>query len=260
MNDFLSQTQDSFLFERNGRVYAGGRAQVIEPGDTREMAFAFDTKNLNSNYLWISGRYVQGEQANRNGQFWSTDDLKSGEASLKFGPLNVLHKWEQAVGVFVETKLVHREAEVTATAGEKAPTKLLPEIQALSLVWGHNFPQVAQAARDAHAVKKLWYSMECIGTAKQCLTCNNTYEWSAAEMCAHLSTSRTSPRRFIDPVFLGGALIFPPAAPGWQDADIEEVARAALEYADREEGLGVDVSKLTPDEARALLHLVSQVR
>lgn len=218
---------EAFVFERNNKVYLNAVARIIsDPEDLpRELAFALKGKRLNPAFVWVSGRYVQGEQMNTNGQFWTTDDLKAGEYSIQYTPLNVLHEWQYPIGTFVETKLVHREA---AAEGE-----LLPEIQALSLIWASNFPQVADAARDAHDKGKLWYSMECTGEAKQCLTCNNTYEWAAARFCAHLEGSKTAPRRFINPVFHGGALIFPPVEPGWADADIEEVAKAAREYADR---------------------------
>ena len=214
--------------EHNGKGYITARAHIIsDPTELdREYAFEIKGERLNPNFLWISGRYVQGEQPNNNGQFWTTDDLKGGEYSIRYTPLNVLHEWDRPVGVFVETKLVHREA--ATSEGE-----LLPEIQALSALWAHNYPQVADMARAAHKDGHLYYSMECVGEAKQCLTCNKTFEWSAAKYCEHLEESVRSPRRLINPVFQGGALIFPPVAPGWSDADIEEVARATAAYADR---------------------------
>lgn len=219
---------DEFYFERNGKAYLNARAHIVSDASDlpRELASVMEGQRLNPLFVWISGRYVQGEKANSNGQFWSSDDLKAGEYSIRYTPLNVLHEWQKPVGVFTETKLVHREA----ASGE---SELLPEIQALSLIWAHNFPQVAEAARNAHSQNQLWYSMECVGEAKQCLTCNKTFEWAAARYCEHMEASRTAPRRFINPVFQGGALIFPPVKPGWVEAEIEEVAKAAREYADR---------------------------
>ena len=237
---------DAFVFERNEKVYLNARAHIVADTEElpRELAAAVDGKRLNPQFVWISGRYVQGEKPNSNGQFWTSDDLKAGEYSIRYTPLNVLHEWQRPVGTFVETKLVHREA----ASGEG---ELLPEIQALSALWAHNFPQVAEAARSAHDKGKLWYSMECVGEGKQCLTCNKTFEWAAARYCEHMEESRTAPRRFINPVFQGGALIFPPVKPGWSDADIEEVARAAREFADREP----EESLLSDAEQRALNHL-----
>lgn len=243
MTQYANSEGSAFFFEQGGKVYAAARAQIISEDQVRrEYAFALDAKELNKNFLWISGRYVQGEQANRNGQFWTTEDLKAGEYSVKYTPLNVLHEFTRPVGVIVETKMVYREG-----SGEG---KLLPEIQALSAVWAHNFPEVAQAAREAHSRGQLWYSMECVAESRQCLTCNEQFAWASTELCEHLSSSRVAPRRFINPEFLGGALIFPPAKPGWKDADIEEVARQAVNVS-----TALDGEDLTPKEREALLHL-----
>lgn len=238
---------DSLVLERNGKAYITARAEIVsDPGQLpRELASAMEGKKQNPQFVWVSGRYVQGEKINRNGQFWTTDDLKAGEYSVQYTPLNVLHDWERPVGTFVETKLVHREAADTAN-------ELLPEIQALSVLWGNLFPQVAERVKEAHEEGKLWYSMECLGDAKQCLTCERTFEWSAAEYCEHLEGSKTAPRRFINPVFLGGALIFPPTQPGWVDADIEELAKATREYADRSPEIP---DGLTEQEVASLQHL-----
>jgi hypothetical protein len=51
-----------------------------------------------------------------------------------------------------------------------------------------------------------------------------------------MATAANAPRRFINPVFLGGALIFPPERPAWSDADITEVAKDLTEqFARRDE-------------------------
>jgi hypothetical protein len=244
-------TVDAYFTERNGKAYISSRAYVIsDPGQLdREYAFEMKGERLNPNFVWISGRYAQGEKANRNGQFWTTEDLKGGEYSIRYTPLNVLHEWDRPVGVFVETKLVHREA----AAGE---SELLPEIQALSALWAHNYPQIADAVRSAHEKGNLWYSMECIGEAKQCLTCNRQFEWAAERFCSHLEESKLAPRRLINPVFQGGALIFPPTKPGWVDADIEEVARATKEFADRD----IDPTATEMESLQHLMDMVSAVQ
>lgn len=232
--------------ELNGKSYFTTKAQIVSDPEQLEREYAFEMKGerLNPNFLWISGRYVQGEKANRNGQFWTTQDLKGSEYSIKYTPLNVLHEWDRPVGVFIETKLVHREA---ASSSEE----VLPEIQALSALWSHLYPEIADAVRSAHAQGKLWYSMECIGEAKQCLTCDKTFDWAASRFCDHLENSVQAPRRLINPIFQGGALIFPPVRPGWADADIEEVARATMQFAER--SVNVDL------ELVAIRHLMSQL-
>lgn len=245
MNDLL-------LDEIDGKFYATAEAYIVEsPKDLpREMASAFPDKgSLNPSFLWVAGRFVQANRANKNGHFWSYDDLQVGEASIRHTPMNVLHKWNQPVGTFVETKIVHRKDKL-----ETASDALLPEIQALGVLWAANFPAVAAQAKTAHAAKQLWYSMECVAEKKQCLQCDQVFEFAAKphETCAHLAERANAPRRFINPTFLGGALIFPPEAPAWQDADVTEMAHLLVDsYAHREERppvLGSDIWEAMMDE------------
>ena len=214
----------------NDKLYATARAFVVEePKDLpRGMASEWAEEKMNDSFLWIAGRYVQANTPNKNNDYWSYDDIAKGQASVKFTPLNVLHQWDQPVGTFVETKIVHR-----AAAGEGA--EMLPEIQALSVLWTANFPNIAKAAKDAHDVGQLWYSMECTAETTQCMECEKTFAFRAQahEVCEHLA-NRTAARRWINPTFLGGALIFPPTKPGWADADITAVAAELTdEYANR---------------------------
>jgi hypothetical protein len=86
--------------------------------------------------------------------------------------------------------------------------------------------------------------MECVAEKKQCLECGETFEFAAAShlTCEHMAASATAPRRFINPVFLGGALIFPPKSPAWPDADITEVAALTEAFARREKGGYLDLT------------------
>lgn len=216
------------LEEINNKLYATARAHIVTGPEElpREMAFAME-KQLNKSFLWIAGRYVQAEEQNLNGHYWTADDLNVGQGSIRHTPLNVQHQWDRPVGTFVETKMVSRMAADTTTG-----SKL--EIQALSVLWAGNFPALAERVRQAHKEGKLWYSMECVAEAKQCLSCDETFVWASAETCEHLRSSASAPRRFINPTFLGGALVFPPELPAWPDADITEVARLLTnDYANR---------------------------
>lgn len=238
---------DSMIQEIDGKIYATAQAYVVEGPEQlpREMAAEFKREEMNPSFIWIAGRYVQANEQNRNGQYWTFDDIQKGERSIQYTPLNALHRYDRPVGVIVQTKIVQREA-----AGE---SRLLPEVQALSVMWGANFPELAALVRAAHASKKLWYSMECVAESRQCLTCEEIYPWAAAshEVCEHLGTNKSAPRRFINPTFLGGALIFPPESPGWADADISEVARKLThEYAARSE------PSVTVEEWQKMMDLV----
>ena len=238
---------DGMITEIGDKFYTTARAYVVhEPEEMpRELASEWSSQKLNESFVWIAGRYVQGNKPNKNGQFWSYDDLQTGQASIKNTPMNVLHKWDQPVGTFVETKIVHREQ-----AGEE---ELLPEIQALGVLWALNFPNVAEAVQQAHASDSLWYSMECVSENVQCMTCERIFPYRAAahEVCEHLA-KREAAKRFINPTFLGGALIFPPESPGWADADITDVAKELVDaYAAR------DTARFGPTEWEHLMNAVT---
>jgi hypothetical protein len=207
--------------EFGGHLYATAPAYIVENVDQlpREIASEVSKEDLNRKFIWIAGRYVQANNPNKNGHYWTFDDLQKGEASIRYTPLNVLHKYEKPVGTIVQTKIVQRQ--------EASTQRILPEVQALSVFWAFNFPELGELIRAAHEAKQLWYSMECVSESKQCMACEEVFPYAAAahEVCEHLASSAAAPRRFINPTFLGGALIFPPERPAWPDADITEVAR-----------------------------------
>lgn len=237
------------LLERNERMYMTARAEIVEgPSELpTEVASSIRDDTLNPSFLWVAGRYVQANQTNLNGQTWTLDDLRYGERSIRYTPINVLHDSSRAVGVYAESKIVYREG-----ADDIA---LLPEIQALGVIWEANFPEVANMIRVAHAQNTLWYSMECVPEKKQCLSCEKVFEYAVQETCEHLSDPR-APRRLINPTFLGGALIFPPVKPGWPDADITEVAEnLTLEFA--EERANPSEDKTSPELWQELIDIVA---
>lgn len=215
--------------EHGNKFYATARAYVVENDSDmpRDLAFSIADKKANHSFLYVAGRYVQGNNINRNGQYWTFDDLTRGEASIRHTPVNLLHDWRNPVGSIIETKLIQREEAV-----EGSEKRLLPEVQALGAVWAANFPEVADRIKSAHALKSLWWSMECEAESKQCLTCEKIFPYRAAahEVCEHLGSSKTAPRRFINPTFLGGGLIFPPDSPGWKDAEVTDLAKEFTEH------------------------------
>lgn len=220
------------LYNFGDKFYLTSRAYVVNSPEElpREMASSIADTALNPSFTWVAGRFVQAEEPNRNGQFWSTSDLEVGQASIKYTPLNVSHNFKQPVGSIVETKFINRDVADSATR--------LPEIQALSVVWGANFPEVAAGVKAAHDAGSLWYSMEAVAESLQCLTCERSFAYAKprGEMCEHLAASAAAPRRFVNPIFLGGALIFPPERPGWKDAEITDIAKELTRaYAERED-------------------------
>ena len=206
--------------QRDGKIYATSRAYIIDVDAPREMASALPEKT-NPSFLYIAGRYVQANNPNRNGHYWSFDDLKVGQDSIRYTPVNINHEFHRPIGVITDTKLVEREV---------ADGESFPEVQAVSAIWAANFPQEAEILRMAHKANVLHYSMECVAEKTQCLVCEDTFPYAtaSADMCEHLRASNNALRRFVNPIFLGGGLIVPPKRPGWADADITELAH---EYA-----------------------------
>lgn len=246
---------EPFLMTTNDKLYLTAEAYIVERPDQlpRELASEYDRSELNSSFIWVAGRYVQANNVNRNGQYWTYDDLQRGEASIRYTPMNALHQYDRPIGTIVETKIVHREDR------QNASDRLLPEIQALGVMWAANFPEMAKLVQQAHSEKQLWWSMECVAESKQCLTCDNVYPYRAQahETCEHLAQSAVAPRRFINPTFLGGALIFPPEKPGWADADITEVAkRLTAEYALRDGGKTIWASQADPEQWETMMNLL----
>lgn len=219
------------MFEIIGdKFYATSKAYIVEgPQDLpREMAAEFTIDRNNGSFLWVAGRYVQADKANKNGHFWTFEDLQKSEASVLHTPVNALHEWDRPIGTIVQTKMVQRDGENASVTS--------PEIQALSVVWAGSFPEAAAEIRKAHKEGTLFYSMECVAEQKQCLSCEEVFAYAAVapDICDHLAADQNAPRRFINPTFLGAALIFPPEKPAWPEAEITDVASLLTnKYANR---------------------------
>ena len=208
----------AFLTEAYGRTVLTAPAAVWEKALTP-----------NEHFLWMQGRFVGAEKANRNGAFWSTADLEMGEPTVKGGPLNWLHEDRHVIGSIVEAKLVMPGAEAAAD-GQLAE----PHIVAASAAWKWLYPDECYVMEQASDQGKLWYSMECVAKQVSCVGdggCGQTYGYgdvmkAAENVCQHI-IQRSASRRMVDPTFLGGAVIVPPVRPGWGDADAQVMRQAA---------------------------------
>jgi len=211
-----------------------------------------DTASANPYLKWITGRYVESGKPNQNKQFWTAGDLAMGEYSIRWAPLNMIHKVRQPIGFYVATKKVFAEEESEA-AGEVEKDF---HIEALSGMWSHIFPFESALIDQADSQGKLFYSMECIGSHITCAGdegCGKTFEYAKkGTHCDHLK-ERASIRHLINPTFRGGAIIVPPVTPGWKGAEAtvyeNAVMQEAAKYAEASESAyqsllqdGVDMS------------------
>lgn len=211
----------TLVFEHNRRLYITGHASIVHPGRHETAAYfsADQVSGLNPNFVWVGGKFVEADRPNLNKAFWSTEDLQFGEATVRYTPMNILHKLDEPVGVFTEAKLVPAEGEDNA------------HIVALGALWAHRFPLEASLVQMANMNNQLFYSMECIAEKLHCKGgCEQEFDYYG-EWCEHLE-QRSSIRHLINPTFTGGALIVPPSKPAWPNADVEVLASLTKEYAD----------------------------
>lgn len=175
--------EESMLQMIGEKLYATAPAYIVDSVDQlpREMASDLDRGDLNSQFIWIAGRYVQANQANKNGHLWTFDDLQKGEASIRYTPLNVLHKYDRPVGTIVQTKVVQRE--------EAGTNRILPEIQALSVFWNFNFPDLGKLIRAAHESQNLWY---CVDSETEAMTADGWKPYTEIEVGTVILTLNTT--------------------------------------------------------------------
>lgn len=182
---------------------------------------------------WVAGRYVEAEQANRNGALWSAGDLQFGALGVRGGPLNWLHEADKVIGTLAEAEMVLPSTEAAATER--------PYIATLAALWPWVRPnEVAHFVEQAQA-GKAYQSMECIAEAVECGSCGSQFPYAQtvqkpSTICAHIR-ERSATRRFINPSFLGAGTIVAPVSPGWANAHVtlmptaQRLAEAASEGA-----------------------------
>ena len=221
---------DTLLIEKNNRIFLAHTARVVRGSvevstDLASATADWDVEKSSPHVKWIVGDFVESDQANSNGQYWTRDDLLLGEYSIKYSPLNMLHKQRQPVGFFAGTRTV----DLTERAADNATAPV--KIEALSGLWSHLFPFESALVDQADDSGTLFYSMECRGSEVHCAGtdgCDQSFDYMAVEThCAHLR-ERTSVRHIVNPTFRGGALIIPPVKPGWKDANASVLQEASL--------------------------------
>lgn len=228
--------------ERAFVTYGKGRTVITAP--LRELAA------VNEGFLYLNGRLVEADSPNDNGAMWTTEDLQIGEATVAGGPLNWLHDERIIVGCLMDGHLVTgREA---AAAGDESG--IGNHITSTAAMWKFLYPRQADILEKAAADHQLYYSMECLSRVVACVDspgragCGEEFsyeQFDSKRACAHLN-GRTSVTRFVDPWFLGAAVIVPPVQPGWAHADVE-VVRAAAEQAEK-----ANLVDMNTDQARIL--------
>lgn len=210
-----------FLTEVGGRVVLTAPARRLTVADElpSELAESWEKASSHNPFmLWLQGRFVEAEQANRNGAYWSTADLQFGEMSVRHGPLNWLHEETNVIGTIADNALIHPPAPTeldplqkmqlalfgdgtysttytTNTANIGQPQQIRskesaavarPYIAAVSSVWRWINPQRAAVIEAAAESDKLFYSMECVAEKIECASdgsregCGQSFDYMQA--------------------------------------------------------------------------------
>lgn len=239
---------DTLVLDKGRSTYLVNAARVVktdqEAADyAAEAAADWSVEKSNPFVQWIAGDFVEADNPNQNGQFWTAGDLELAEYSIRYAPLNMVHKFRQPIGFYAATKTVKLERDAAAAEvvnlakPEEAQGSL--KIQALSGLWTHIFPFEAAQTEAANDANLLFYSMECRGTHLTCAShegrglegCGQTFDYMQVDThCEHL-LERSSMRHIVNPTFRGGALIVPPVRPGWKNASASVLTDAVMQEA-----------------------------
>jgi hypothetical protein len=205
--------EPTLVFERGENLYIVGPVAPITPGDTEVAAFAF-AESLrkaapNEALLWLRGQYVEGDRANRNGQYWASKEIAIKSLTPRFMPVTVMHEPRTAVGLIADTKLLLPGEEAAAGVPRA-------RIDTALAVWAHRFPEVAEECAVNYAQGTLMQSMECNASHYECIDCGRGFVKlpggaERANWCAHLQAGAENGipvRRLCDVTFTGTGLIF----------------------------------------------------
>lgn len=229
---------ETLVLERKGRLFLTGQARVItstdQVSDDVASELEWEIDGGSPFVKWISGSYAQSGEPNQNKQFWTAGDLAMGEYSIRYAPLNIVHRVRQPVGFYLSTRKVFLEKDQAEESDFR--------IEALAGMWSHVFPFESSLVDQADEKGLLYFSMECRGETVTCSGdsgCGETFDYMAKDdHCSHLK-ERSSIRHIGSPTFRGGALIIPPIRPGWQEAHAtvfeDAVRQEAAKYAEETE-------------------------
>lgn len=223
-------------------------AHMVTPAmlipEDREVAWAGAKAHIRTakDRTFVMGRFVHaGPPPNENGHLFRLEDLEGGHKLIPHTPLNIGHRHQHVVGAFVASELLYptntagQQTNATTTVGNgqlvsdpnpATAYALSPWVETLSVMWKYAFPDEYETLKSAHDMGASFLSMECVPHHVTCPTCDHQTAWaglSSDTYCDHMNTGRHD-KWLEKPLFVGGALVLPPARPGWRDAQITEVA------------------------------------
>lgn len=234
------------LFEGNKRFYIAGNAWVLgasKPGITveaasSEWASAHIIKNEANSY--ILGRFVEADRANNNKQYFRLGELLAAQPTIANSPLNINHQ-SSPIGSFIASEMQYpKDSEDN------------PYVEALAAMWKHYYPEAYDAVQQAFAENALFFSMEAVPQTISTIggtddTAQYAYEGRQSPNYPTEINERSCEAIVLNnPHFVGGALIVPPARPGWSKADVKQVSAFVNQQWEQAEQIYNHVSDATP--------------
>lgn len=245
----------------HGSFMVGGQAFVLGEDNGTVKAWAERFVRKDPDVRWLLGNYVEANKPNLNGHSFPLADLAPNVNTVTSKALNMLHREQHCVGAYAAAQLLLPDGTEVTTAAAVAdiPTDVDPYVESLAAFWHRRFPDEFFDVKAAHAEGTLYYSMEAVPAEVSCPTCEDRKVFAGLESdtyCEHMNHV-TGPKRLHDPVFVGGAVIIPPARPGWSHADMKTISQViSRDEAQAEaiyEGFKADLAHLTPAQWEAMM-------
>lgn len=232
------------VVEGKHSYFLGTQALLLD--DNRDVASSWASQHIIANdaIKWVIGKYVEADNANYNGQLWSLADLQMSKPTIVHAPMNINHHPRKIVGTFVAAEMMYPKDE------QAQEVKSHPFIETLGAFWRFYFPDEMEVVQAAFDSGECFLSMECVSATVSCVGeggCGETFDYAGPNSetyCAHLQEGGI--RQLNQPHFLAGALVVPPAQPGWGGAEVTELSRLVKEYATEAENLYNQISEEAP--------------
>lgn len=238
------------FFEGNDRIYIAGDAWLMgQVRDGVEIATSeWAAKHMipNEANSYVLGRFVEADRANSNKQYFKMGDLLLAQPTIAYAPLNINHAGAP-VGAFVQSEMQYPNA-----ADDHAV------IEALSVFWKAYYPELHDKVQDAFAMGSLYYSMEAVPTSLSTIggsddTAEYAYMGRTSGSYPDEINNRTCEAIVLNnPHFVGGALILPPAQPGWNKADVKQLSKFMTDQWESAEAIHSGVEEMAPHESPSM--------
>lgn len=245
-----------------------GRLELLGEKDGVLTAWAERHVTVDPNFRWLLGNFVEADRANQNGHIFVLDELRAAVPTLHLKALNVLHREQHCIGAFASGQLVKPDgtelkADEVTDDDQLEAAEAFPIMESLAAMWVRRFPDEFLAIRGAHAEGSLWYSHETTPSEVSCPVCEHRTAFAGINdesYCEHMNASMVAPMRLHEPVFAGGAVVIPPARPGWNRADMKKISALLKAEPEAAEELYASLEEDLPAlEAKTWEHMMEQI-